>query len=232
MNDVPHPPTDLEALGRRLNVSGFDGEKMPLSGELRQHGDQFRVAYSSYLPQPQRRFTIAHELGHAVLATSGPNYPRGGEEVERICDMFAAEFLMPTAEFQRRLGNEVTAERLLNLASLFKCPLQSIAIRAAEFKALSVFMIENQEVEWSYGTGGVRKGPFNKNSFYMKNALELVTTNTPGCITFPMSGELMPTEGQLSWVSVGNGKMALCVLRKTQQIKHQARGALLSPQLS
>ncbi len=219
--DVPHPPTDLRVLGRRLNVSGFDSEKMPLSGELRRDGDQFRVAYSSYLSQAQRRFTIAHELGHAVFAMSGRNYPRGGEEVERICDMFAAEFLMPTAEFQARLGSVVTAESLLVLASLYRCPLQSLAIRAAEFQPISVFMIEKQEVRWSYGAIVVRDGSFSKNGFYMKNALESVKTNSAGNITFVMSGELMPTEGHLSWVPVANGTMALCVLQKSKQTKLQ-----------
>lgn len=221
MVDVPHPPTDLRALGRRLNVSGFDSEKMPLSGELRRDGDQFRVAYSSYLPQPQRRFTIAHELGHAVFAMSGRNYPRGGEEVERICDRFAAEFLMPTAEFQRRLGSVVTAESLLALASLYKCPLQSVAIRATEFLPISVFMIQKQEVTWSYGAIVVRKGSFNNNGFYLKNALEVVTTNSAGNITFPMSGEVMLTEGHLSWVPLAYGTMTLCVLQKSKLTKPQ-----------
>src|SRR5215213_2728220 len=129
MDDVLTPPTDLEALAHCLNVSGFESEDMPLSGELRRIGSHFRVFYSSYLAPLQRRFTIAHELGHAVFALTGRNYPRTGEEVERICDMLAAEFLMPTVEFRNRLGEEPTAERILELSTLFKAPLFSTAIR-------------------------------------------------------------------------------------------------------
>jgi Zn-dependent peptidase ImmA (M78 family) len=223
LEDVPHPPTDLEVLAQRLNVIGFDAEEMPLSGELRRERNQFRVVYSSYLPLPQRRFTIAHELGHAVFAMSGPKYPRAGEEVERICDMFAAEFLMPTTEFQTKLGHDLTAERLLELANIFKAPLYSTAIRAAEFEDLSVFTVEDQEVTWSYGM--VRKGPFHKNNYYLKNALELVTASPSDNITFPMSGEMDPTEGRLSWASIANGKRTLCLLRKIRPSKVFTRGA-------
>jgi Zn-dependent peptidase ImmA (M78 family) len=226
LKDVPHPPTNLEVLAQRLNVIGFDAEEMPLSGELRRERNQFRVVYSSYLPLPQRRFTIAHELGHAVFALSGPKYPRAGAEVERICDMFAAEFLMPATVFQTKLGHDLTAERLLELAAIFKAPLYATAIRAAEFEDLSVFTIEDQEVTWAYGV--VRKGTISKNNYYLKKALALVTASPSSDITFPMSGEMNPTEGRLSWASIANGKRKLCLLRKIRTSKVFTRDAFES----
>lgn len=227
MRGVPHPPTNLEKLAERLGVSGFDAENMPLSGELRQHGKQFRVAYSSYLSLPQRRFTIAHELGHAVFAMTGPRYPRGGEEVERICDMFAAEFLMPTNEFQSRLGHNLTADRLLELVNIFKSPLTSVAIRATQFgKNLSVFRVEDRKIVWSCGI--VREGSFDKNGYYLKAAFESLTTTSQGNVTFPMSGELDPTEGRLSWIRLANGNQTLCVLQKISSPAPSKRNAFES----
>jgi len=212
MDDVLTPPTDLEALAHCLNVSGFESEDMPLSGELRRIGSHFRVFYSSYLAPLQRRFTIAHELGHAVFALTGRNYPRTGEEVERICDMLAAEFLMPTVEFRNRLGEEPTAERILELSTLFKAPLFSTAIRAAEFKDLSVFTLEDQAVTWTFGI--IPKGTAYKRSLYLKNALESVSKNSSGDITFAMSGDVFPSQARLTWTLIANGNRALCVLRK------------------
>lgn len=212
MKDVPHPPTDLEVLGQRLNVTGFEAVAMPLSGELRRYGREFRVAYSSYLPSSQRRFTIAHELGHAVFAITGRNYPRAGKDVERICDKFAAEFLMPTAEFQSRLGRDPTAASLIELASIFRTPLYSTAARAAELGGLSVFTIESQEVTWSHGL--VRKGPFHKSGYYMKETLDLVLTSPSGDVIIPISGEIHPTEGRLTWTPIANGQRSFCLLRK------------------
>lgn len=217
MKDVPHPPTNLEMLARRLNVSGFEAEAIPLSGELRRDGNQFRVVYSSYLPIPQRRFTIAHELGHAVFAMTGPQYPRTGEEVERICDMFAAEFLMPTAVFRSRLRPDLTANSLLELSALFKAPLMSVALRAAEFGNLSTFVVKGYEVIWGFGK--IKKGPFHKNNYYLKEALDKVVASPSGDITFPMSGELNLAEGRLTWQSIANGQQAICVLRKIKPSK-------------
>jgi hypothetical protein len=212
MKDVPHPPTNLEMLARRLNVSGFEAADMPLSGELQRDGDQFHVVYSSHLPILQRRFTIAHELGHAVFAMSGPQYPRTGDEVERICDMFAAEFLMPTAVFKSRLRLDLTAKGLLELSALYKAPLMAVALRAAEFGNLSTFVIEGHEVSWGFGS--VRKGPIHKNNYYLKEALSKVTASPSGDITFPISGEINLADGRLTWQSIANGQQALCVLRK------------------
>jgi len=220
MGGIAHPPTDLEALGKRLNVSGFEAENMPLSGELRREGTQYRVFYSSYLSATQRRFTIAHELGHAVFASTGRNYPRTGEEVERICDMLAAEFLMPEPEFRRRLGESPTAERILDLAALFKVPLYSAAIRAAELQGVSVFTLENQMVIWAFGE--IRKGPIQKNGFYLKTALESVTTSS-GDMVFPMSGEFVPTQARLTWKRITNGNRAFCVLKRIQPPKRTAK---------
>jgi Zn-dependent peptidase ImmA (M78 family) len=227
MEDITRPPTDLEVLAQRLNVSGFDAEEMPMSGELRWAGNQFRIAYSSYLAPLPKRFTIAHELGHAVFAMTGPKYPRDGEDVERICDKFAAEFLMPTMEFRNRLGHDLTAEKLLELSDIFKAPLYATARRAAEFEGLSVFTVENQEVTWSFGKI-IRKGPFYKNGYYLKDALESVTSSPSGDITFLMSGEIDPTEGRLTWTPIANGERALCLLRKTRSSKLMARGAVES----
>lgn len=226
MKDVPTPPTDLEALALPLKVSGFEAEDMPISGELRRVGNQLRVFYSSYLPLIQRRFTIAHELGHAVLALSGRNYPRAGEEVERICDMLAAEFLMPTVEFRRRLGQAPTAEKILDLATLFKAPLYSVAIRAAEFQDLSVFTLEDGLITWAFGT--VRKGPLYKNSLYLKAALDTISASPTGNITFPMSGEVFPSQASLSWMRIANGNRAFCVLRRLRPILQSANYDYLS----
>lgn len=99
------PPTDLSAVAERLRVERCYPESLPVAGELRRNGDGLVIAYASGLPAGRRRFTIAHELGHAFFEQTGPNCPRRGAELERICDLFAVELLMPeqlTREHVRR----------------------------------------------------------------------------------------------------------------------------------
>jgi hypothetical protein len=92
------PPTDLKAVADRLGVDGWKADHLPVAGELRREADGLRIAYSTGLSAGRRRFTIAHELGHAFFERSGPNCPRSGAELERICDLFATELLMPHSQ--------------------------------------------------------------------------------------------------------------------------------------
>lgn len=70
-------------------------------------------------------FTLAHELAHLWLGTSGVSDMRVGrlpeQQIERWCNRVAAELLMPTAEVTAayRVG-EPTAEAIQRLAREFK----------------------------------------------------------------------------------------------------------------
>ena len=88
------------------------------------------VVYSTHLGGARRRFTIAHELAHAVFEKSGPNCPRSGKELERLCDMLAAEFLMPREVFLRQSGSSATLswERIGDLADLFQTSLSASSL--------------------------------------------------------------------------------------------------------
>jgi hypothetical protein len=87
----------------------------------------------------REKFTIAHELGHFVLRSElssvlSPNeFLEFDPEEEALCDMFAAELLMPSpvicAEFKAR-GLSPTALR--HVAREFDVSLQSVVVRANE----------------------------------------------------------------------------------------------------
>jgi Zn-dependent peptidase ImmA (M78 family) len=151
LNDVACPPTDLEAISSRLDIVGFDSEELPGSGELRRDGKGFKVVYSSSLSPERQRFTIAHEMGHAIFEASGPNCPRSGVELERICDLLATEILMPTGIFLKLLGEKLSLRKVFELAKTFKTSLSATAIRCAELRRVSVFEMANESVLWSRG---------------------------------------------------------------------------------
>ena len=105
LEGVPCPPTDLDVLKERVNVTAVEPmARFPMSGELRKGANGLVIVYSSSLSPGRRRFTIAHELGHAVFEGTGPNCPRFGRELEEICNLLAAEFLMPRELFVARAG--------------------------------------------------------------------------------------------------------------------------------
>ena len=67
LEGIQCPPTDLEAIRPRLNITQFCAEDIAGSGELQRDGDGLKVVYSPTLSPTRRRFTIAHECGHRVL---------------------------------------------------------------------------------------------------------------------------------------------------------------------
>jgi hypothetical protein len=204
LTGIPTPPTDLSALATRLNVTRFVPEDLLISGELRRDKGAFLVAYSSYLSPERQRFTIAHELGHAVFELSGPNPPRSGREIERICDMLATEFLMPMKEFGHRLGPQPTLARVFELSRLFKTSLAATALRCTEVSQCSVFEVEGQMVKWAYGIV-VRKGPVRNLSEYVRNAIETSDCSKPGSRQIVLGGRHSRTQWVLEWVPLGSG---------------------------
>ena len=166
-NDLVRPPTDLQAIALRLNIQEICSEDLPVSGELRRNGKGFRLIYSSYLSPTQRRFTIAHEIGHAIFENSGPNCPRRGKELERICDMIAAELLMPEPLFLEMAGSEASAATVVELATSFQTSLAATGIRYAKLKGVSVFQIDDQRVIW--GSGVIREGCITESRLFDSN---------------------------------------------------------------
>lgn len=125
------PPTDLGAIARRLKVAGVHAGDLVVAGELRRSPAGFEIYYASGMPAGRRRFTVAHELAHAFFESTGPGCPRVGEELERICDRFAAALLMPMATIAGELDHW-GPEIVVDLARRYGVSLSALLLRADE----------------------------------------------------------------------------------------------------
>ncbi len=219
LKGVSCPPTDLDAVASSLNITGFYPEELPISGELRRDGKGFKIIYSSYLSDVRRRFTIAHEMAHAIFEGSGPNCPRIGRELERLCDMLATEILMPHDVFLQLAGTRVSSQKLFELARTFKTSLSATAIRLAEVRGISVFEVEDEIITWSYGV--VRKGPVREKHDDLKRAIETAFTVEYGDAVMFMNSRSWTGMWKLDWARIGQGGRALFLLeplRSSNQI--------------
>jgi hypothetical protein len=151
LDGIACPPTDLDTLRLKVNVVKVVAEDLPVSGELRRDGSRFVIHYSSTLSPQRRRFTIAHEIAHALFETTGPKCPKNGRELERLCDMLATEILMPRELFVASAKGLATVQGVFDLARLFNTSLSAAAIRLAETYPVSVFEVEDGFITWSYG---------------------------------------------------------------------------------
>ena len=209
LEGVQSPPTDLEALMPRLNVTAFEPDAtLPISGELRKDGDGFKIVYSASLSQGRQRFTLAHELAHAVFESTGPNCPRYGRELERICDMLAGEILLPKQIFLKAVGEKVTPGRICQLARDFQTSLMATAIRSCNLCRVSVFQVENGHLTWGYGLIK-SKHDLEGDRLAFQTAIHQAMAGIPGeRLVFLKRRELL-----LQWTCMRGSSRAMFVLR-------------------
>jgi hypothetical protein len=151
LEGVECPPTDLESIGAKLGITGFELGDIAGAGELRKDGCGFRIVYASGLSPERRRFTIAHEMGHVLLEKTGPNAPRSGKELERLCNLFAVELLMPRDIFVQSVHGDFSTQQILNSAKRFRTSISSAALRFAELFGVSVFGCQDFRIIWGKG---------------------------------------------------------------------------------
>lgn len=214
LQGVPCPPTDLESIRSRLDITGFYPEDMSVSGELRRERKGFKVVYSSSLSLERRRFTIAHEMGHAIFEASGRNCPRTGTEREQLCDLLATEILMPTHIFLSRLEGRLSLQKIFELAKTFKTSLSATAIRCSELRGISVFEVENRQILWS-------RGVMRKIEAALKPIVERVLLGRAVNETLYMSKELWTGEWQIEGTPIGRGNRAIFLLQPVPVLRHQ-----------
>ena len=156
MQGVACPPTDLEDVARKIGVLEISYESFPGSGELHKKKSGYRIVCSSDQPHSRQRFTVAHELAHVILERTGRNAPRTGSSVERVCDMLAAECLMPTSLFEAGLPTTLALSDVEHLSRVFDTSIPATAIRCTHFRRVCIFGVTGDRVTW--GCGGIRRG--------------------------------------------------------------------------
>jgi Zn-dependent peptidase ImmA (M78 family)/DNA-binding XRE family transcriptional regulator len=100
----------LEARG--IKVGEVEVQEDFESLMLRTDKGQPVIAVRQARPMEQRRFSLAHELGHLVL-----NLPQG-REAEQLADCFAEALLVPASAARRELGQQRTHLSMAELVHL------------------------------------------------------------------------------------------------------------------
>lgn len=108
------PILDLDAICERLGITlyrspmGSDLGRVPSGAFLNHPEVGFSILVNLDMTPGRRRFTVAHELAHALFHSNKNRFviSQGRSSMERFADDFAAEFLMP-AEGVRRFMEDI-----------------------------------------------------------------------------------------------------------------------------
>jgi hypothetical protein len=220
LEGIQCPPTDLEAIRPRLKITQFCAEDIAGSGELQRNGDGLKVVYSSTLSSTRKRFTIAHEMAHAIFESTGPNCPRTGVELERLCDKIAAEILMPKRVFLSVLGREISVKRILELSQLFRTSVSATAIRCAELLKVSVFGVEGDTIIWAFGV--VKRGPIGRTNATIRDLHAKLNRGEPVHEIISLDSRTGYSEWRAEAMPIGSEERALFLLIPSQLLRRNS----------
>lgn len=121
----------LEQLAGSLGVRGITVTQMEFDGGVFEEPSGLHVRLNSDSSPKRRRFTLAHEIAHLVIDRDSGRTARRSHactELERACDILAAELLMPLNELTQTALSQ-TAANLLTIADSFQVSPHAAAVR-------------------------------------------------------------------------------------------------------
>lgn len=126
----------LESIANKLGIAEIIEEELPFEGGIFDYEGKRVIKLNALSPRVKRKFTLAHEIGHLILATrlNGTTECTNDLDLEKACDFIATEFLMPAGAFSsfvRQIGGPST-KNLRLLAHKFDVSLQTTARRVHE----------------------------------------------------------------------------------------------------
>jgi Zn-dependent peptidase ImmA (M78 family) len=156
-----HPPIDVRALARRMGVDKVDYASMVEDGRLEYRPEYVRILLRRGMPDTRHRFTLAHELGHLLLAD--PESPLIARRFrphetreERFCDAFAAAVLLPAQWVEDSAqGRPEGLETLRRLAQESVTSLAASAVRLRDVLGWKASLLRWRLINdrWRFGAG-------------------------------------------------------------------------------
>ena len=205
-------PVDLVKVAAVLGVSGIVlADDMVEDGRLEQRGGTAQIFVSSRAGVERRRYTIAHELGHLLLADPERDTiarrMRCDDDIERFCDAFAAALLLPRDLVLPYRGQVEQLGIIRELAARTRTSLAAVTVRLSEVAGWNASLLHwrRNENGWIYRWGAALPSDVHRrlrSAPTTSQALDLLRANgrQDQAAQVPMLVGRLPVEieGQLS----------------------------------
>jgi Zn-dependent peptidase ImmA (M78 family) len=130
-------PTDLLAVASACHIQNIVSSELREDGYLLSLPTGTEIFVNAQQTLGRQRFTAAHEIVHTLIPEVDRGHPRfeeenlfreDGDEVERLCDIGAAELLVPLAGLRNRIANVFPSlDCVGRLASIYEVSLEVMA---------------------------------------------------------------------------------------------------------
>jgi hypothetical protein len=147
---LSQPPFRPQVYADLRKVRQIVYRKLKVDGRLIPKSDGFLMELRKDRPVTRQNFTCAHELAHTFFYELVPSVkyrnqsdpPPHDPEEERLCDIAAAELLMPNHTFRKVVdGFESSPKSICEIAATFETSIISTAIRMAHLNLWNVSFI-------------------------------------------------------------------------------------------
>jgi len=143
------PPFDPIQLASLLKIKVMPRADIPEARTIPLAKGRFRIEYNPNRPQARTRFSIAHEIAHTLLPGASAqmqhrapytDLPPAQRRLEVLCNIIAAEILMPLLSLGPDAARDVSIDSLLQMQERFAVSLESIALRVVQLTGVPCFM--------------------------------------------------------------------------------------------
>lgn len=135
------PPFDPMFLAQSMDVEVVANSELRDARTVPVGRNRFRIEFNPARPRGRMRFSIAHELAHTFFSDCADKVRHRGHhdllekddwQVEALCNVAAAELLMPLSAIRSLLAERLDIHNLLRLQRKFDVSTEALTIRLAE----------------------------------------------------------------------------------------------------
>lgn len=129
------PPFDPILLADRLGIGVMPKDDVPDARLVPSGPVSVSIEFNPNQPQVRIRFSVAHELAHTLFPDHAENVRSRGEaqgddwQLELLCNIAAAEFLMPIGSGEELESGHVDLESLIKLRKTYGVSTEALFLR-------------------------------------------------------------------------------------------------------
>lgn len=130
---IREPPFRPALYGSLRHVREIVQKRMEIDGRLIPISEGFRIELRGDRPHGRKNFTCAHEIVHTFFYEAAPSLKaldNHDAEEEFLCNVGAAELLMPAPSFRKAVADfELSAGSVVRISELFETSVTSTVVR-------------------------------------------------------------------------------------------------------
>lgn len=155
------PPFDPVELASLLNYSIVPREDVAEARTVAVNDDQLQIEYNPNRPRGRCRYSIAHELAHTLFPDckervrhrlAREEMTKDDWQLEMLCNIGAAELLMPIGSFPDLKQADLSIDVLMKLRQKFDVSSEALLLRVVRLTELPCFMFCASRRELSSGS--------------------------------------------------------------------------------